>query len=264
MMRKSYRVRWLLVWAIIVMTPDTAHADPGLKFGQGGFDLQFTEPFRLDNIKGVIDLDLFDTPPETVQALTAQGAYPVCYLSAGTLEDWRPDRAQYPADLIGKAYEGWPGERWLDLRQVKQLAPILEARLDLCRDKGFKGVDPDNLDGHQTDTGFALTTESQIEFLSWLSAAAHQRGLSIGLKNVPDLAPSVSNQFDWIIIEDCHAQGWCADVQGFVENKKPVFSIEYTDSKLDFNAACADAKKRKHILVIKHRGLDGGYIRRCE
>lgn len=264
MMKLSHRAHGLLLSVVLVMVTQTSLAGTDLKPDQERFDLQFTEPFRLENIKGVIDLDLFDTPQETVQALTAQGAYPVCYISMGTLEDWRPDRAQYPADIIGKAYENWPGERWLDLRQIEHLAPILEARLDLCRDKGFKGVDPDNLDGHQTDTGFALTATSQIEFLKWLSAAAHQRGLSIGLKNASELAPEISDHFDWIIIEDCHTQGWCADVRGFVENGKPVFSIEYTDNKIDFAAACAEAKKLKHTLVMKHRALDGGYTQRCD
>lgn len=194
----------------------------------------------------------------------ARGEYPVCYISVGTLEDWRPDVARFPADLIGKAYDGWDGEFWLDLRQAERLAPAIEARLDLCREKGFKGVDPDNLDGHETDTGFELTSDTQIQFLTWLAAAAHQRGLSIGLKNVPDLAPEISNQFDWIIIEDCHAQSWCGDVTGFIEHGKPVFSIEYTDNKIDFDAACADANKTGHTLVMKHRALDGDYIRRCD
>ncbi len=263
-MRKSYRAGWFLGFAVIVMMAQTVWAATGLKPDSGFFDLQFSEPLRLENIKGVIDLDLFDTSKETVKDLTRQGAYPICYLSVGTLEDWRPDRAQYPTELIGKAYEAWPGERWLDLTQIKKLAPILEARLDLCRDKGFKGVDPDNLDGHQTDTGFGLTANSQIEFLKWLAAAAHQRGLSIGLKNATDLAPEIADHFDWIIIEDCYAQSWCADVQGFIEKGKPVFSIEYTDNKIDFTAACKEAKKLKHTLVLKHRALDGGYIQRCE
>lgn len=265
MMGKFYHPGLAGLFAVVmIMTATASRAATGPGLNHGGFDIQFTEPFRLENVKGVIDLDLFDTPKETVQALATAGAYPVCYISVGTLEDWRPDVARFPADLIGKAYDGWDGEFWLDLRQAERLAPAIEARLDLCREKGFKGVDPDNLDGHETDTGFELTSDTQIQFLTWLAAAAHQRGLSIGLKNVPDLAPEISNQFDWIIIEDCHAQSWCGDVTGFIEHGKPVFSIEYTDNKIDFDAACADANKTGHTLVMKHRALDGDYIRRCD
>ena len=44
-------------------------------------------------------------------------------------------------------------ERWLDVRQIERLAPILTDRLELCRDKGFDAVEPDNLDGYDNETG---------------------------------------------------------------------------------------------------------------
>jgi hypothetical protein len=55
--------------------------------------------------------------------------------------------------VIGNDYEGWPGEKWLDIRQIDQLAPIMRARLDACRAKGFDGIEPDNIDEYTNDTG---------------------------------------------------------------------------------------------------------------
>ncbi len=42
------------------------------------------------------DLDLFETDPALIQELKAEGRYLVCYLSAGSWEDWRPDADQFP------------------------------------------------------------------------------------------------------------------------------------------------------------------------
>ena len=46
------------------------------------------------------------------------GLKPVCYFSAGSAEDWRPDFRQFPAAAIGRAMDGWPGESWVDIRRA--------------------------------------------------------------------------------------------------------------------------------------------------
>src|SRR3712207_7368747 len=44
---------------------------------------------------------LFDTDPATVAALRADGRRVMCYFSAGSWEDWRPDAGGYPASVRG-------------------------------------------------------------------------------------------------------------------------------------------------------------------
>ena len=83
-----------------------------------------------------------------IAALHTQGRKVVCYVSVGSWEDWRPDADRFPTSVIGEDYEGWPGENWLDIRQIELLAPVMRARLDLCRVKGFDGIEPDNIDGY--------------------------------------------------------------------------------------------------------------------
>src|SRR5215831_13042770 len=131
----------------------------------------------------MFDVDLFDTPATTVASLHALGHKVVCYVDAGSYEDWRPDAAQFPAAVKGKALDGWPGEQWLDVRQCDALRPLLEARMDLCRSKGFDGIELDNVDGYQNDTGFPLVASDQLTFNRALAASAHARSLSVGLKN---------------------------------------------------------------------------------
>ncbi len=202
------------------------------------------------------DLDLFDTAPQTVQAIRARGAQAICYISMGSWENWRPDANQYPAQVIGKAYDGWPGERWLDIRRIDLLAPILRARLDLCRAKGFQGVEPDNIDAYSNDTGFPLTARDQLEFNIWLADEAHARGLSIGLKNDPEQALDLLPWYDWAMTEDCFDQGWCADMRGFIASGKPVFAAEYTDTGITLDDFCPQARALNFQAVLKNRELD--------
>ena len=113
------------------------------------------------------DIDLFDNDQDAVAALQAQGRKVVCYVNAGGWEDWRPDAAQFPEEVLGANLDEWEGERWLDIRRMDLLVPIMEARLDLCKAKGFDGIEPDNVDGYVNDTGFALTYDDQLRYNIW-------------------------------------------------------------------------------------------------
>jgi hypothetical protein len=203
----------------------------------------------------VDDLDLFDTDPTTIAALHARGVRVICYLSAGSWEDWRPDAGAFPQEVIGDEYEGWPGERWLDVRRIDLLAPILSARMSLCREKGFDAVEPDNIDGYANDTGFAISYEDQLRFNRWLAGTAHSLGLSIGLKNDPDQAVDLSSEFDWALTEDCYDQEWCGALRPFLQAGKAVLAAEYTDTGIDFEEACAELEPAGFSPILKDREL---------
>src|SRR5512143_2110882 len=100
------------------------------------WQIQFTGVLDLSLDVQMYDLDLFDTPHESIEALHAAGQRVVCYFSAGSWEDWRPDAGVFPESLLGNDLEGWPGERWLDIRQLDTLSPIMAKRLDLAAQKG--------------------------------------------------------------------------------------------------------------------------------
>jgi len=174
----------------------------------------------------VFDVDGFDTDPSVVERIHAAGAKAICYVSVGAWEDWRPDAADFPASVIGEA-NGWPGERWFDIRRIDVLRPLIEARLDLCHDKGFDAVEPDNVDGFQNDTGFPLTAADQLAFNRFVAEAAHARGLSVGLKNDPEQVPDLVADFDWALTEQCHRYGECEAFLPFIAAGKAVFHVEY-------------------------------------
>lgn len=204
----------------------------------------------------IYDLDLFETPASLVTALHAQGKHVICYLNAGAWEDWRADAADFPSEVIGHDYEGWPGERWLDIGNLKALAPIMEARMDLCAAKGFDGVDPDNLDGVYNETGFGITKDEAIDYAQWLANEAHKRGLAIGLKNVPELATQLEPYLDWALAESCFAQGWCDQFSSFVENNKPVFATECVEEGMQVQDFCDQATELGFSALLKKRELD--------
>jgi hypothetical protein len=204
----------------------------------------------------IYDLDLFDTSAETIADLHERGIGTICYINVGAWEDWRSDSADFPAEVIGNDYEDWPGERWLDVSNIGALGPIMEARLDLCKEKGFDGVDPDNLDGYYQDTGFEITVEDQLAYLQWLAESAHERGLALGLKNVPELAAQLEPVYDWALTESCFAQSWCGEMSIFIENGKPVFAIEYVEEGMALDDFCAQAAELGFSAILKNRELD--------
>lgn len=214
------------------------------------------EPF-LD--VAVYDIDLFDAEASLVNTLKAQGIQVICYISAGSWEDWRPDADQFPQEVLGKEYVGWAGEKWLDIRALDALAPLLRARLDLCAAKGFDAIEPDNIDGFTNDTGFPLTYADQLAFNIWLAQEAHARGLSIGLKNDAEQATELVPYFDWALVEDCFAQGWCEMMTSFIAAGKTVFAAEYTDnwSETQFlRRVCPQAMALGFSAILKNRELD--------
>jgi hypothetical protein len=48
-----------------------------------------------------------------VARLRGQGRYSICYIDAGTWENWRADRGRFPDSVLGRG-NGWPGERSFD------------------------------------------------------------------------------------------------------------------------------------------------------
>ena len=199
------------------------------------------------------DIDLFDNGASVVAALQAHGSKVVCYVNAGGWEDWRPDASQFPDEIIGADLDDWEGEKWLDIRRLDVLGPIMEARIDLCKAKGFDGVEPDNVDGYLNDTGFPLNYEDQLKYNIWWANAAHQRGLSIGLKNDMDQIPDLLPYFDWALNEQCFEHEECETLLPFIDAGKPVFNVEY---ELEPGEFCQAAKLLNFNSLKKNLDLD--------
>lgn len=202
------------------------------------------------------DVDLFDVPVRTIDALHDEGRIVICYFSAGAWEEWRDDADRFPEAILG-ADNGWPGERWVDIRVLDVLGPILTDRLDLAVAKGCDGVEPDNVDGYVNRSGFPLTADDQAEFNRWLAREAHRRRLSVGLKNDLDQVTDLVDWFDWALNEQCFQYDECNLLLPFVEADKAVFGVEYRGSPSSF---CPEARDLRFSWLKKRWDLDAWVI----
>jgi hypothetical protein len=200
----------------------------------------------------VYDVDGADVPPATVKRLHDLGRRVVCYLDAGTWENWRSDAGSFPKSALGKPVDGWPGERWLDVRRQADLRPIMDARMRRCRNKGFDAVDPDNVNGYENATGFPLTPSDQLAWNIWLANRAHSLGLSVGLKNDLDQVPRLVPYFDFAVVEQCFQYGECGKARPFVSAGKTVVDVEYSLTRDRF---CDRARKLRFAAMRKRLSL---------
>ena len=175
----------------------------------------------------VYDVDGVETSAAQVRQLHEAGRRVLCYVNAGAHEDWRPDASAFPRAVLGSPLDGWPGERWLDIRRTDVLLPIMAARMDVCRAKGFDAVEPDNVDGYSNDTGFPLTAHDQVVYDTALARLAHDRGMSVGLKNDTDQVSVLEASFDFAVNEECMVYDECDAYEPFLRAGKAVFHVEY-------------------------------------
>lgn len=193
-----------------------------------GTDWQWQLSGRLDTTVDapVYDIDGFDRSAAEVAALHREGRKAICYLSTGAWEEFRPDAARFPTEVLGKG-NGWKGERWLDIRRTDVLGPLMETRIAMCAKKGFDAVEPDNMDGYRNRSGFPLTAADQLRYNRLIARTAHRHGLAVGLKNDLPQIPELVADFDFAVNEQCAQYDECAELTPFVKAGKAVFHVEY-------------------------------------
>jgi hypothetical protein len=219
------------------------------------WDWQLTDPYDLTRDVAVMDLDPGNHTKADIVALNARGITTICYVSVGTIEDWREDVPAFPASVIGRTYGDWPDEQFLDIRQRDILVPLMQARFQRCKDMGFVAIEPDNQDVHSNDSGLPISEADTVAYLNALADMAHGLGLQIGQKNVPELTSSLIAKMDFIVTEGCHIDGWCDDVLAYALAGKPIYAAEYTDTRVNFAAACAYGKANDVSFILKDRDL---------
>ena len=218
----------------------------------------------------IIDLDTARTAIPILRA-RVKDVKVICYFSAGSFEDFRVDddrdrgkfSIRYPKDwrgVVGKKLDGWPGERWVDVRSSK-VKSITNRRLGFAKTIGCDGVDPDNVDGYQNQSGFDIRKKDQIKFNRWLSKRAHKLGLAVGLKNAVELLEKLHLYYDFFINESCFTYQECQEYE-IVGSNKPVFGVEYCNAASVFGSPpqdpscyCPIANSKSFNFLIKETDL---------
>jgi hypothetical protein len=173
------------------------------------------------------DIDGFENTAAEVATLHGQDKHAICYIDVGTAEEFRPDDASFPASVQGDT-NGWPGEKWLDIRALSTLEPIMTARFRMCKEKGFDAVEPDNEDGYSNSTGFPLTAAQQLVYDEWVANEVHSLGMAVFQKNDTEQVGELEPFYDGVIDEQCNEYSECDTLQPYLSAGKPVLDAEYS------------------------------------
>lgn len=211
----------------------------------GSIDTSVTTP--------VFDIDGEDASSSLVSTLHAKGAHVICYFSAGSWEDWRSDASSFPASVQGKTLDGWPDEKWLDVRNTTVLLPLMEKRIQMCQAKGFDAVEPDNTDGYSNSTGFSISAAQQLTYNRALADLAHKYGMGIAQKNNSEQAAALQPAMDFAIVEECAAYDECDAFSVYPKAGKAVLHVEYSGS---LNSFCPSTKALGFSSMLKKLDLD--------
>ena len=205
------------------------------------------------------DTDLFATKPTFISSLHASNRKAICYFSAGSYENWRPDASQFNKTTdLGAPLQGWPGEWWLNTNSAN-VRRIMSERIALAKSKGCDAIDPDNVDGYDNDNGLGLTRADAVNYVEFLAQAGHAAGMAVGLKNAGEIIPQVLGVVEFSVNEQCLQYQECDTFQPFTNAGKPVFHIEYvkgTPGAKYVTRTCNDASARGFSTIIKHMSLD--------
>ena len=222
----------------------------------------------------VYSIDGEMNPATTVTHLHNAGKKVICYIDAGVYETYRKDAYKFRAltpRIWGKRDEGWAKSYWLDIRRVAELEPIMKARMQVCKDKGFDAIEPDEIDGWENDTGFPITYDDQLTYNRALAGWAHGLGLSIGQKGDIIQTRDLADHFDWTLNEECYQYRECTNpydpyldeevpgLQLYVQRNKAVFIAEYASyGEARWNGICSNSAAN-HFNTTRFRlGLPNG------
>jgi hypothetical protein len=240
-MRRSAAIA-LATFAACALPPTSAAAPPALP-GAGHWQPPPRTAAWQWQLQGKIDptlpawaydVDGFEASASDVRALHRHRRRAICYLDVGSWESYRPDKGEFPAAVIGKAYEGFPDERWLDVASFGLFKAPLEGRIAMCAHKRFDAVEPDNLAGFENDTGFQISAAQQLRFNRWIAREVHHWGMAVALKNDPTQVPQLVGEFDFAIVEQCFQYSECGRYLPFVRRGKAVLEAEYELAPSEF------------------------------
>ncbi|OXA59060.1 uncharacterized protein LOC110844223 [Folsomia candida] len=208
----------------------------------------------------------YDMEESDIRRFLGAGKVVICYVNVGAWEDWRSDAELFPESVLGNDYDGWPGERWLDIRNTDVILPLMRNRYRIAAAKGCQGIDPDNMNGWSVDTGFPISYENQLVYNRYVSAEARVLGMLAGLKNDNEQASDLIDAVDFAVLEQCAAYDECFYFDGFISSGKPVFAVEYTDSydETSFRReVCPLVEETKMSFILKNYNLHSDYIYSC-
>lgn len=211
------------------------------------WDIQINAPFDFNTQRAMMIIDLWDSVPaattigsvavpaganaSAIATLAAKQTVIICRVGLGGVNTTDPDFGQFPAAALGEPTPFDANDRYLDLAMRSTWEDAAFARLDLAKAIGCDGIEPYMADHDLNMTGFNETSAAEIAWGNSVASEAHDRKLSIGMRNgtnVGGLVDALVGDFDWLLIERCGEFGDCETVRPFINARKAVFGLDYT------------------------------------
>ena len=98
-----------------------------------------------------------------------------------------------------------------------------------------------------------LVDADQLAYNRMIARLAHERGLSVGLKNDVEQVGQLVGDFDFSVDEECFAYGECAMLRPFIAAGKAVFHVEYNEAT---SAFCPQSRAYRFSSMKKNLDLD--------
>ena len=137
----------------------------------------------------------------------------------------------------------------------------MTARLQMCQQKRFDAVEPDNMDGYANSTGFPLQASDQLAYNEWIAAEVHALGMAVLQKNDGDQAAALQPYFDGVLDEQCNEYSQCSSYAPYVSAGKPVLNAEYQASLSP--GFCAGDAAQGIMGALYAVALDGSTLPPC-
>lgn len=221
------------------------------------WDWQLTEPFDLSVNVRVLALDADSFSADQIADLRSRGIKPVCYVSIGTWEEWRPDAGAFPQAALGSPLGDWPGERYIDVRHP-DVMPLMAKRFEKCKSLGYLAVEADSLGAYNNDTGLSYGRDDMLKYALQLHDIAAGLSLQMAQKNAPELVDDLVGAFDFAMVESCFRYEECDAFQPYLDAGKDVLVAEYVEAGLDWEKICETAQAAGYKLILKEREITAG------
>ena len=178
------------------------------------------------------DFDGFDNSAATVARFHALAASARSVTSTSAPgRTGAPTPTGFRASVLGRG-NGWPGERWLDIRRLSVLEPIMIAALsDVPEPRASTPSSPTTSTAGRTAPVFHLTAHEQLVYDEWVAQRPSTRsGMAVFQKGDPDQAARLEPYFDGALDEQCHQYDECYLLSPYLRAGKPVLDAEYKRS----------------------------------
>ena len=220
---------------------------------------------------------------EEIGDLRGSGKTVLAYVAIGTIEDFRPEHADLPEDLVLNRLPEWPEEHFVRYWAPVWWDAVVRRRVDRALAAGFDGVYLDTLLAYEAIHLSLVAGEDRetlgrkmVELIVRISryGKQHDPGFLVFPQNSPELRHhrGYADAIDGLGIEELFftaddrtsdrpcVQDWCTenlvDVLALRDAGKVILAVDYASDPTNVAAACKRYEKEGFAGYVTDRALD--------